>query len=154
MHFILNSVIDQLYEWNSYTFLFEERTHLEKAINDMGEKAIFNFLFYTYLQANFLRNEFKEKDLQRILALSFTDVPKAAGSLKTLKYLSKIAFSLDQRFREVTASFHLRLHGFQKPLRELLNFDFLKHFEHDPSLRMFVAKVGAVTFRESESPQV
>ncbi len=117
------------YQCNSYTFLFEERTNFKRAFTEIGETPVFKFLLISYLQANFLKNEMSVKDLERTMKLAFGKTLTDSQQLKTLKYLAKITFTLDQRFREITTGFHLRLCGFQKPLSELLNFDSLDLLE-------------------------
>ncbi len=137
------------YEWNSYTFLFEECTHLSKAIEDLGAKSIFKFFILTYLRANFLAPETNEKDFSRTLALAFGETISDPKKIKTLRYLSRIGFTLDQRFREVTTGLHLRLCGFQKSREELLNFDFLSVIEKKNNLQDFISSLTSAAVPEN-----
>lgn len=139
------------YEWNSYTSLFEERTHLERATKEMGDVAVFKFLLLSYLQANFLKTELSDKNLNRMINLSFENSLSDTRQLKTLRYLARITFTLDQRFREITTGFHLRLCGFQKSLSELLNFNALDMIENEKSYPEFMTAVASAALRGSSS---
>ena len=134
------------YESNSYTYLFHERTHLKKAIAEMGEIPVFKFLLLSYLQANFLKQELDSKNLERTIKLAFEKTLPDPQQVKTLKYLAKITFTLDHRFREITTGLHLRLCGFQKPLNQLLSFDFLELFERKNYFCDFITTLTEQTF--------
>ncbi len=134
------------YECNAYTFLFAERTHLKRAFAEMGEAGVFRFLLLSYLQANFLRREMSGKNLERTVKLAFGKMLVDSQQVKTLKYLAKITFTLDQRFREVTTGFHLRLCGFQKPMNELLNFDVLDLLEKKSYFQNILARLAVQVF--------
>ncbi len=113
-------------EWNSYTFLYEERTHLKNATIDLGENLIFKYLWICYLHSNFLFNEFDEKTFKRVQKMVFDEAVLDSKAIKSLRALAKMTFTLDRRFREVTTGLHLRLCGFQTPLNVLLDFDFME----------------------------
>jgi hypothetical protein len=128
------------YEINSYTSLFEERTHLLNAKKQFGESAVLKFLILSYLCANFLHESLDESKLSRLIRLAFANASTQfalntfsleATDLKMLRALSKICFRLDKRFRTVTTSFYLRLSGVSKDFRDVLTLDFLKIFETD-----------------------
>ncbi len=120
-------------EWNSYICMFSDRTNLKNAMSEFGEVGFRKFMLYSYLHANFLANHLEEKAFQRILRLaSLTPTMKQS---KVLKALAKISFQLNPRFREVTTGFYLRLSGAQKPLAQLLDFDFLALIENERRLQ-------------------
>lgn len=97
------------YKHNSYTSLFEERTHLKNTIHLVGEEQLFKFLMLCYLYSHFLFNRLDEKSFNGILDLvNLKNLTPQA--LKSLKYLSKIPFTLDLEFRTITATLFLKLH--------------------------------------------
>jgi hypothetical protein len=109
---------------NSYTALFEEKTNIKKAIRNSGFPVVFKIMWLAYLHSNFLREHLDEKEWSRCLAIAGADsVP--APQIKALRALSKIAFTLDSRFRLVTTRFHLKLNGILMTTNEILDFDVL-----------------------------
>lgn len=50
------------YETNSYICMFQDRTHLVRAAESMGFRVLFKFMVFSYLQANFLRTSFEDRD--------------------------------------------------------------------------------------------
>ncbi len=113
------------YKQNSYTSLFEERTHLKNTIQLVGEEPLFKFLLLCYLHSHFLFERLDEKSFNSILALAdLKDLTPQA--LKSLKYLAKIPFTLDLEFRTVTATLFLKLHKISVTLEK---FDFLAKLE-------------------------
>ncbi len=126
------------FEMNSYTFLFENRTHLKKAMDEIGEDVTFKFFVVTYLYSNFLHNGLSTEQLNKIIKL-FT---KNSVDIKTLKALSKIPFTLDLNFRVVTTSLHLKISGLDRKPQELLDFDFLDFFLKD---KKYLALLDVVT---------
>ena len=113
------------YSANSYTTLFENRGQLKKAMADHGEPFLFKFLMLAYLYANFLYEELEDAALTDVITLAgFTrSSPLSSNEKKALRALSRIPFTLDLRFREVTTRFHLALLGLKQELRDLLSQD-------------------------------
>ncbi len=132
------SVHRVFYEINSYTSLFEERSHLLAAKKHFGEAELLKFLILTYLCANFLYESLDEKSLIRIIEISFAQKKLDNKDLKTLRNISKICFRLDKRFRTVTTSFYLRLSGIATDFRKVLDFDFLKMIGEDPETKSYL----------------
>lgn len=123
-----------LYELNSYVCEFESRTYLRKALDEIGVAGGSRFMMLAYLHANFLRENFSDKDIALMLEMAGLGQLEAK-QVKALRSLGKVAFNLSERFRYQTTSFHLRLAGVQIPLEELVDFPFLEvlkrksHFE-------------------------
>ncbi len=120
------------YELNSYSCLIEQRTFLKSAAKDVGEAALFKFLFMMYLHSNFLMKNLNEAQFAKVVKLSLSQEPGAAapgaippGAIKNLKMLAKICFTLDERFKLVTTRFYLKLSGLKSGQHDLLNFDFM-----------------------------
>lgn len=122
------------YEMNSYITLFDHRSNLRRAVQELGGAAVMGFMVFAYLHANYLKAGMDEKNFQRSLGLVFEKDPPLAAK-KSLRALAKIAFQLSERFRVQTTSFHLRLMGIQTPLKDLLSFDFLFSLERSSELR-------------------
>lgn len=109
-------------EINSYFTVFEDRTHLKKAIDKYGLIPIFKFMLLSYLHSNFLNDEMDDYTFKKVLELShFSNNPEA----KILKSLGENAFLLNPRFRYTTTEMYLRLQGISTPVTEVLNFDYL-----------------------------
>lgn len=114
-----------LYEANSYTALFESRHDLLQIQKEVGEQGFFRFIQLCYLQSCFLRQELNEPDFSK--ALSFAKLEINDGRIrKRLKSVSQIAFTLDQRFREVTTRLHLRINGLRTDLETLNPLEFFE----------------------------
>ncbi|MES3036481.1 MAG: hypothetical protein V4736_01120 [Bdellovibrionota bacterium] len=138
------------YEQNSYTFLFEDRTNLKNAMRDIGEKIVFKFMFLSYLHSNFLFQGLEEKQINAILKMigDGTDLKLDPKHLKTLKALSRIAFTLDVRFRTVTTRFHLRLNGLQLTIEKLLDFNFLESITAHKEYRVFLNSLTDIALKQ------
>lgn len=123
------------YETNSYTYLFENRTQLKTAVDEIGESVVFKLLMIAYLHSNFLKNSLDEKSFDRALHLASLGSKLELDSKykKSLKALSKIAFTLDLRFRAVTTGFHLRLSGLDKTIDQISEFDLMGFMEKNPN---------------------
>ena len=127
-------------ELNSYIFMNDDRTNLRNALNEIGAERVFVFLMLSYLHANFLR-PISDRDFERLFALAqsagalgaVSGSPLDVKSKKTLRALSKIAFQLNPRFREVTTRFYLRLSGVASEMPATLDFDFLQVIETSAS---------------------
>lgn len=122
-------------EWNSYTHLFEERTNLLRAAKEFGGKKLFKFFLISYLHSNFLVESIDEKTLNKILLFVDINVDRSAKSLKVWRALLKITFNLNLRFRTVTTRFYLRSRGDRRPLKEILNFDFMSWVTSEPAIK-------------------
>ena len=61
-----------------------------------------------------------------------------------------MAFTLDRRFREVTTGFYLRLCGFQTPLNELLDFDFMQTLEKRKDYQLMIDSVVSSLLRKNK----
>lgn len=125
------------YETNSYICMFQDRTHLARAAESIGFRVLFKFMVFSYLQANFLRTNFEDRDFLHMLAMS-REGEWSGEEKKTLRALGKIAFQLSLRFREQTTGFHLRLVGIQTPIGELFAFDFMSQLKKKKDLEPFL----------------
>jgi hypothetical protein len=128
-------------ELNSYIYMLDDRVHLLKAESEIGSEALAKFILLSYLHANFLR-EISDKDFERMLFLSGVSSALDPKKKKSLRQLSKIAFKLNLRFREVTTRFYLRLTGLKQEMPLLLKFDFLKSIEDSGTARNFLRTVS------------
>jgi hypothetical protein len=127
-------------ELNSYVYMLDDRVHLANAKRDLGAASLLKFILLCYLHANFLR-EIGDRDFDRILALASASGLDAKQK-KALRQLSKIAFKLNPRFREVTTRFYLRLNLL--PHENALKFDFLKALESTAEARTYLEAASAV----------
>jgi hypothetical protein len=103
------------YELNSYTALFEMKTNLKKACDEMGIEIVATVIFFGYLQSNLLLNSFDEYQFNKIIELAenknFKKISQA--QIKVLKSLVRLCFTLDEEFRRVTTGFYLKLSGLE-----------------------------------------
>ena len=122
------------YELNSYTSLTQEKTNFKTAVSEIGEEVVFKFMMMAYLQSNFLGKNLDEKNFDKALKIVRPSKDFTPKQTKTLKALSRVAFTLDLKFRTSTTGFHLQLNGFKLHLNDLLSFEFfdliLKHPEY------------------------
>ena len=121
------------FELNSYVCMFEDRTQLKTAMKDLGAAGFMKWMWLCYLQANFLKPFFNESSFDKLIYFCFAEKITPAQK-KTLRALSKIAFELNLRFREVTTSFYLRLNGISRPFPQVLQFDAFQKLEKAPDL--------------------
>ena len=135
-----NATHRAFYELNSYNTLFEHRTGLKKAMDELGSNVLIPFLLLSYLHVNFLRDSLDEGDLKKILSLIEADKP-TANQLKILKFLAKLTFELSEIFRYQTTAFHLKINGITSPLEEALDFDFLEELKKQNKLSSFFKEV-------------
>ncbi len=126
-------------ELNSYVYMLEDRVHLRVADDELGSEALMKFILLSYLHANFL-HEMSDKDFARTLALAGAPSTLDAKKKKSLRQLSRIAWKLNPRFREVTTRFYLRLNGLKLENSRLLGFDFLRAIETSAAARRFLQK--------------
>lgn len=113
------------YEANSYSALIETRHDLLQLEKEVGEEGFFRFIHLCYLQSCFLRHELTERDFKQMLLFAKLDIGDARLR-KRLKSISYIAFTLDQRFREVTTRLHLRINGLRTDLDTLNPLEFFE----------------------------
>lgn len=132
-----DAVHRMLYEMNSYVCEFESRTHLKRALEEIGVMEVSSFMMLAYLQSNFLRESITDKDLLLMLELSGLE-GLDAKHVKTLRALARVAFNLSERFRYQTTSFHLRLAGVQTPLQDLVDYPFLESLKRKPHFQSVV----------------
>ena len=113
------------YEANSYTALVETRHDLIQIQKEVGEEGFFRFMQLCYLQSCFLRHDLTERDFKQTLSFANLEIDDARFR-KRLKSVSHIAFTLDQRFREVTTRLHLRINGLRTDLDTLNPLEFFE----------------------------
>lgn len=111
------------YEANSYTALIETRHDLIQLQKEVGEEGFFRFIHLCYLQSCFLRHELTERDFKQTLSFAKLEISDARLR-KRLKSVSHLAFTLDQRFREVTTRLHLRINGLRTDLNTMNPLEF------------------------------
>lgn len=112
------------FELNSYTALFDQKTHIKNAIAHCGFACVFKIMWLAYLHSNYLHEHLDEKQWRRCLAIAGAEA-LPAPQIKALKALSKIAFTLDPRFRLVTNRFHFKLNGISMAIDEIIAIDIL-----------------------------
>ena len=132
------------YEVNSYTSLFAEKAHLKIISEEFQDQRIFVFILLSYLFSNFLRDGLTESELSRILIIC--EIP--VGPSKKLRRIAKICFTLDERFKNVTTRFYMRIHGLKTSQSNLLQFDFLSKIEKSPLLRTYIKKLAEIALGE------
>ncbi len=135
-------------ELNSYVYMLDNRVHLVNAGQMFGREAFFKFVMLCYLHSNFLR-DLSDKSFERCVALACEGSAVALKAAKdpklrkSLRQISKIAFQLNPRFREVTTRFYLRLNGIRIEVSDLHDFDFLAVVGAAPSAQKFLSDSGA-----------
>lgn len=112
------------FELNSYTALFDQKTHIKNSFRDVGFDRVFKILWLAYMHSNYLHEQLDDKQWRRCLAIADAE-SLPAPQIKSLKMLARIAFTLDPRFRLVTTRFHFKLNGIQMAPQEIVNFDIL-----------------------------
>lgn len=121
-------------ELNSYVYMLEDRVHLMNAEKAVGFAALSRWMLLSYLHANYLR---ETVDFDRMLNLSLGSGQGVdTKTRKNLRILTKIAFELNPRFRELTTKFHFNLVGV--PLQP--DVDFLGKIEESPQIRAFLER--------------
>ena len=124
-------------ELNSYTALFEEKTNIKNAIRACGFPVVFKVIWFGYLFSNHLHERLDDKQWTRIVAASgASELP--AAYLKALRAFSKLAFTLDARFRMVTTRFHLKLNGIPMSADQIVKVDILASSGLQPFLNSAV----------------
>ena len=119
------------YEINSYIFLPDQRSQMKKVIAELGYSVTLKFLVLAYLSSNFLREKLSDQEFNRLLCLAQLQ-KQPQPMIKILRSLSKIAFELNPRFRWVTTTFYLRLHGKAISTEQLARIDFISILESNP----------------------
>lgn len=128
-------------EMNSYFVAFENRTHLNNAIEKNGRDCVFQFMLLCYLHSQFLHDSFNEGELKKIFDLC--DL-KNTSEVKTLKALGKNVFLLNPRFRSTTTEMYLRLNGIHDPIQKALNFSGINLIAQDSALKTYLQKLASV----------
>ncbi len=127
------------FELNSYVVMFEDRSNLKKAMQEIGEEIFMHFMILCYLHANFLTPTLTDQKFEKILSLiAKNGVGFSGPQKKSMRALSKIAFELNLRFRMVTTSFYFRLNGIFLPKDQLRDFDFIQTMIDRPELMEFL----------------
>lgn len=130
-------------ELNSYVYMLNDRVHLRNAETLLGRSTLLRFLVLCYLYANFLR-EFSDSrggSFDQVLDLLASLSPESKTKLadaktrRSLRQLSKVAFELNPRFREVTTRFYLRLSGVAFDVTGSRDFDFMAELSTSKSAR-------------------
>lgn len=125
------------YEMSSYIYVYEDRVHLKDLINEIGRESSLKMMMMFYLHSNFQFESIDERALSRILKLLAIE-SKEAKKIKKFRTISRIAFQLNPRFREVTSGFYLRLNGYEA---NLAAFDFMHLLETDSRFIQFIESV-------------
>lgn len=137
------------YELNSYNTLFESRTNLKKAMEEMGPDLLIPFFILCYLYVNFLRESFSENDLRKIMSM-IGDHNVTTGEFKTLKSVAKLTFELSEVFRYQTTGFHLKINGITEPLDEILDYDFFEELRQESKLTDFFKSACHVLWSDQQ----
>jgi hypothetical protein len=133
------------YEINSYSSLFDHRAFLKSASLEIGEVKLFQFLLLSYLHSNFLSPNLNDNQFNKILKFISVDCKNLApASVKNLKMLAKVCFTLDERFKLVTTRFYLKLSGVQKGQHDLLNFDFMALMLENTSRSKLIERLAVI----------
>lgn len=135
------------FEFNSYVCEFEERANLARCQSELEPKVMFQFFLLSYLHSNFLRDDLDDRVLGDVVAFleSQNQISKIEPkTLKSLKVLSRISFRLNPRFRQVTTHFYLKLKGFNKPLDELLDFDFFTQIKNSSNYQLAIKELSEI----------
>ena len=120
-------------ELNCYSFMLDDRVHLVNAAKDIGLPALTRFMLLSYLHANYLRDSV---DVERVCKLAL-DNSVDTKVMKNLRQLSKIAFKLNPRFREVTTQFYFKLYS----VPAKMDLDFMAAIENSEKIREFLRLV-------------
>ncbi len=127
------------FELNSYVVMFEDKTNLKKAMQEIGDEVFMKFMILCYLHANFLTPILNDQKFEKLLSLvSKSSSDFSVPQKKSMRALSKIAFELNLRFRMVTTGFYLKLNGIATPMEELKNFDLIQTIKDRPDLIEFL----------------
>lgn len=129
------------YELNSYIFMPDNRSQMKKLVTETSLGSIIQFLIGCYLFSNFLHEKIKDADFNQLLKLlNLHEQPIAVQ--KTMRSVSKIAFELNPRFRWVTTTFFLRLHGMTVSPESLAKIDFLKLINQDKRFLALITRLS------------
>jgi hypothetical protein len=119
-------------DMNSYFTVYEDRTHLKKAISQYGFESMYQFMLLCYLYSNFLNEFLSDSEFSKIIALAGFQVQP---DKKVLKSLAKYAFELNPSFRYNTTELYFRMRGYSQPIKELLNFNPIDLIASDSEIR-------------------
>lgn len=129
------------YELNSFIFMYEDRSQLKKLVAEAGYPDSIKFLIGCYLFSNFLHEKITESDFTSLLKLLKLQ-NHSTSVIKTFRSVSKTAFELNPRFRQVTTIFYLRLNGISLTMEGLNKIDFLQLMTRDPR---FLSLINALS---------
>lgn len=131
------------YETNSYTALFEQKTNFKNAIRELGADVTAKIIFLGYLHSNHLHDYIEDRDLKRIIKLTGLQNPDDK-QFKTIKYIIKNCFRLDETFKQVTTRFYMKLNQVQIEHSDLKKLDYLAEFEQKPGYVQYLNKLAEV----------
>ena len=138
------------YESNSYIFMLEERSLLKALILDFGMEKAVQFVILFYLYSNYLRESLSDQDIEQITQLINVD-RSLIKNPKILRSISKIAFQLNPRFRNITTVFYLRLCGFPITTKQLRDIDLFEQLKAQPDLAIALTRLGQLLRNENVS---
>ncbi|MBY0553962.1 hypothetical protein K2P97_05505 [bacterium] len=121
------------YEMNSYTALFELKTEFKNASRDLGFDNFAKIIFFGYLHSNHLHDYIEDRDLKRVVSLTgLKDWSQLSDKQqKTIKYVIKNCFQLDETFKQVTTRFYMKLNQVEIEHSDLKKQDYLSEFEQN-----------------------
>ena len=129
-------------EINSYFTLFDDRTHLKRAIEAVGAADVFKFMLLSYLHSNFLNEKLNDGDFRKVLNLCGLQAPESERALKSL---AQNCFALNPRFRYTTTEMYLRSQKINTPVELALNFDYIQIIENNEALMDFINSLSQIT---------
>lgn len=132
-------------EMNSFFTIFEDRTLLKKSQDTYGLEAMTKFMFFCYMQSNFLRDSINSSELNQII--EFATFPKTPDT-KLLKSLAQNAFALNPRFRFTTTELYLRIHGIIDPVQKALDFDPMALIKGHENFLSWINRLFGITSNE------
>jgi hypothetical protein len=151
------------YEVNSYILMFDYRSLMKELIRDLGFELIFRFMLLCYLHANFLYERIEDRTFDGVMGLLIPDaeqkrnLKKDQKNLKKLRSLSKAAFQLNPRFRQVTNGFYLKMIGVEfqnennNKRAEPRAIDFLSRLESHSNFSKLVDSMVSLVLSETRN---
>jgi hypothetical protein len=126
------------YEINSYTALIEQKTNLKNAFDELGFEFIFKVTMLGYLHSNHLHDSMDDLTLKRIIALTDANKKLSDKHLKTIKFVLRNCFNLDNTFKQVTTRFYMKLNTLETTHSNLKNVNYLSDFENNTNYRLYL----------------
>ena len=126
------------YEMNSYTALFEQKTNLKNAIDELGFEFIIKATILGYLHSNHLHDSMDDVTLKRTIALTDANKKLSDKHLKTTKFVLRNCFNLDNAFKQVTTRFYMKLNAVETTHSNLKNVVYLSDFEKNINYRLYL----------------